>query len=100
MKEIAGPYKVHVFFCINDKKSGASCGQKDAEKLHKELKAWAKAHPDWKDRIRINKSGCLDRCSEGIAVAVYPQNEWFLKVDESNLDELKKHIEELMAESD
>lgn len=99
MKTTKGDYKVHVFVCTNEKKGSACCAAKGADDLHKELKSWAKENPDWKKRIRINRSGCLDQCSEAVAIAIYPQNEWFLKVSSKNLDEVMERIEELM-ESD
>tara|TARA_B100001113_G_scaffold175191_1_gene143564 strand:+ start:16152 stop:16379 length:228 start_codon:yes stop_codon:yes gene_type:complete len=29
------------------------------------------------DDVRINKSGCLNRCEEGIACVIYPQGIWY-----------------------
>lgn len=97
MKESNGQYKTHVFVCTNEKK-GDCCAPHGAEKLRRELKEWTKQNPEWKKRIRINNSGCLDRCSEGVAIAIYPQNKWFTCAGKDDLDQLKKEIEKLMAE--
>lgn len=39
-------------------------------------------------KIRINKSGCLDRCSEGPCVVVYPEGVWYTYVDVQDIDEI------------
>jgi len=38
--------------------------------------------------IRINTSGCLDRCEDGPVVVVYPDAVWYSYVDTEDLDEL------------
>ena len=71
MQESQSEIEVHVFVCTNQKKPGmACCASRGAEDLRRELKDWAKGL--WGKRIRINASGCLDRCEEGVAVAIYP----------------------------
>lgn len=39
-------------------------------------------------KIRINKSGCLDRCELGPVVVVYPEGTWYTYVDETDIDEI------------
>ncbi len=39
-------------------------------------------------QIRINKSGCLDRCHEGPCVVVYPEGVWYTYVDAHDIDEI------------
>ena len=41
-----------------------------------------------KGAIRINKSGCLDRCEEGPVLVVYPDEIWYTYVDRSDIDEI------------
>ncbi len=94
MQESKSTYKTHVFVCTNDKK----CGPKNAEKLRKALKDWTKDNPEWKKRIRINSAGCLDRCTEPIAVVIYPQNRWLTCVDEDDFKALRKEIEKIMED--
>jgi (2Fe-2S) ferredoxin len=93
----SGPYQMHVFICTNQKKNGGCCASKGSEDLHKEVKIWAKSHPEWDGKIRINKSGCLDHCTRGIAIAIYPHNEWILDVSPSDAESVKARIEQLMA---
>ena len=40
------------------------------------------------NRIRINSAGCLDRCTEGPVLVVYPEGIWYTYVDETDLDEI------------
>lgn len=94
MNNVPSNYKSHVFVCTNDKK----CGPRGAEKLRKELKDWARENPEWKRRIRINSAGCLDRCTEPVAIVIYPQNKWLTNVDLDDMDAVKREIEKIMAE--
>ena len=44
-------------------------------------------------QVRINQSGCLDRCEEGPCVVVYPEGVWYTYIDESDIDEiLEEHV--------
>ncbi len=88
-------YKYHVFFCTNRREGGQPCCQnfKAAE-----LRAYAKRR--CKDlgihgpgQVRINTAGCLDRCSEGPVIVVYPEGIWYSYVDEEDLDEIiEEHL--------
>ncbi len=39
-------------------------------------------------KVRINKSGCLDRCEEGPVMVIYPEAVWYTYVDEHDIDEI------------
>ncbi len=39
-------------------------------------------------KVRINRSGCLDRCGEGPLMVVYPEAVWYTFVDQEDLDEI------------
>ena len=41
-----------------------------------------------KDRVRINRAGCLDRCEEGPVIVVYPDDVWYTYVDKEDIDEI------------
>ena len=46
-----------------------------------------------KGNVRMNKSGCLDRCDEGPILVVYPDGVWYTYVDRSDIDEIiDRHI--------
>lgn len=72
-------YEKHVFVCENKRDVSAprpSCGTKDSAKLRALLKDLAKEKCPGR-RIRINSSGCLDRCELGPVVVSYPEGKWF-----------------------
>ncbi len=96
MKKIQSQLKTHVFVCTNKKANGDCCELKGGAELRKELKAWIDTQSEWRKRIRINQSGCLDHCSEGVAVAIYPQNEFLTGVSLSDLEALKEKISQIM----
>ena len=41
-----------------------------------------------KSKVRINRSGCLDRCGEGPLLVIYPQAIWYTFVDVEDIDEI------------
>ena len=44
-------------------------------------------------RVRINASGCLDRCELGPAMVVYPEGVWYKYESEADVDEiLESHL--------
>ncbi len=85
-------YEAHLFICTNTKANGECCGPLGSNDLRSELKAVAKQR--WGGRVRINTSGCLDRCSEGIAAVLYPQGIWKTGLTRDNGPELEKLISE------
>lgn len=86
------PFNLHVFVCTNTRPPGGkeSCGPQGAEALRADLKDWLKtefaARPGLTGKVkaRLNGSACLDFCSKGIAVAVYPQRDLILNVKPSS----------------
>ncbi|MBX7058396.1 MAG: (2Fe-2S) ferredoxin domain-containing protein [Leptospirales bacterium] len=71
-------YDAHIFFCENVREEGArvSCGRQRSAELRNLLKRRVKEN-GLKMRIRINSSGCLDRCEEGPVQVAYPEGRWF-----------------------
>ncbi len=88
-------YRRHVFFCINRRDPPEACC---ANRGSVELQAYAKQRIkelglSGKGEIRINKSGCLDRCEEGPVLVVYPDAVWYTYVDRSDIDEIiDRHV--------
>jgi len=39
-------------------------------------------------KVRVNTSGCLDRCELGPVCVVYPEGVWYSYVDEEDIDEI------------
>ena len=81
----------HFFICTNAKEKGGDCASKGSLQMLEELKAWSRSQTFAK-KIRINKSGCLGRCEEGIAAVAYPSAEWIVNAGTADLEEMKKFI--------
>ncbi len=83
-------YQYHVFFCLNQRENGeACCADKGAEAAFDHMKAHVKKLGlNGKDKVRINRAGCFDRCAEGPILVVYPQAIWYTYVDNDDLDEI------------
>lgn len=43
--------------------------------------------------VRVSKSGCLDRCSDGATVAIMPDNIWLGGVTEADIPEIVKMVQ-------
>ena len=83
-------YKHHMFFCLNQRKAGeASCSEHDPHAAFDHCKASIRAAGlAGPGGVRINKSGCLDRCAGGPVAVVYPDETWYTYVDHHDLDEI------------
>mgnify|MGYP006269323057 FL=1 len=83
-------FKRHVFFCLNERANGeACCAQHKAhaafDHCKKRVKDLGLSGPG---QVRVNKAGCLDRCSAGPVAVVYPEGVWYTYLDEADIDEI------------
>ncbi len=83
-------YQRHVFFCVNRRDPPqACCACRGSEALRdyakRRVKELALAGPG---KVRVNASGCLDRCEEGPVIVVYPEEVWYTYVDREDIDEI------------
>lgn len=83
-------YERHIFFCLNERKNGEECcalqGAKAGfERCKKLIKEAGLSGPG---QVRVNKSGCLDRCAGGPVAVVYPEGVWYSYVDGDDIDEI------------
>jgi (2Fe-2S) ferredoxin len=82
-------YTRHIFFCERSRESGDSCaatgGPAGFERCRERVRELGLAGPG---QIRVNRSGCLDRCGEGPVAVVYPEAVWYTFVDEQDIDEI------------
>lgn len=83
-------YRRHAFFCVNERSGGRTCCQNaGAAAMRRHAKARAKALGiTGPGAVRVNASGCLDRCQEGPIVVVYPEGVWYSYYDEEDVDEI------------
>jgi (2Fe-2S) ferredoxin len=71
-------FTTHVFICGNRRPEGherGDCAGKGAEKIRDYMKARVKELK--LKNIRINQSGCLDRCELGPCAVIYPEGVWY-----------------------
>ena len=89
-------YEAHVFCCVNERPPGhprGCCKEKGSDKLRDYMKA--RAHQLGLNRVRINNSGCLDRCELGPNMVIYPEGVWYNVRTREDVDEiLVRHLVE------
>jgi (2Fe-2S) ferredoxin len=87
-------FRCHVFCCTNVRPEGhakGSCSGRGSVRLRNYMKARAKEFG--LRGVRINASGCLDRCEHGPTMVVYPEGVWYHYETREDVDEiLETHI--------
>ena len=87
-------YEAHVFCCVNERPEGhprGCCKAKGSDKLRDYMKA--RAHQLGLKGVRINNSGCLDRCELGPSVVIYPEGIWYRIESTADIDAiLERHL--------
>lgn len=86
---------MQVFVCNHKRDDEECCFDKDSKALTDDLKKWAKEETN--KEIRIFRSGCLGQCSQGIAMACFPQKEFTLNVKKEDAGEIKKGLKEALS---
>ncbi|PUE35041.1 ferredoxin [Limnohabitans sp. Jir72] len=83
-------FKRHIFFCLNERKNGeVSCAQHNAQAAFDHCKNRIKELGlSGTGQVRVNKAGCLDRCSGGPVAVVYPEGVWYTYVDHADIEEI------------
>lgn len=79
---------LQVFVC-NHK----DCGDKGSKDLTDKLKKWSKEETD--KEVKIFRSGCLGKCSEGIAIACFPEKKFILEVEEDDFKTIRNELQEI-----
>ncbi len=90
------PYERHVFICTNerpaDNPKGCCTARGSTEVLHA-FKTLV-GERGLAGRIRAQKAGCLDYCSFGATVVVYPEGTWYAGVTAADVPEIvESHLE-------
>ncbi|MBA2403402.1 MAG: (2Fe-2S) ferredoxin domain-containing protein [Bdellovibrionales bacterium] len=85
---------MEVFVCNHKRDGDECCFDKGSKDLTDKLKKWAKEETN--KEIKVFRSGCLGKCSEGIALTCFPQKKYILDVKENDFKELKKGLLEAL----
>ncbi len=83
----------HMFICTHERPSSSSrecCAAKNSLALMRSIKNAAKVEQI--DNVRVQKSGCLGHCENGISCVVYPEGVWYTLSGEENVPELLEHL--------
>jgi (2Fe-2S) ferredoxin len=81
------PFERHVFVCTNRRPDGhpkGSCAEKGSEDIRAMFKDELERR-GLKGRMRANAAGCLDTCSFGVSVVVYPEGTWYAFVKKEDV---------------
>jgi (2Fe-2S) ferredoxin len=88
-------FERHIFVCCNQRPADhpRGCCDPSAQAQLQFLFKQKLAVLGLKDRVRANKSGCLDQCEHGPTVVVYPDAVWYGRVTAADVDEIiESHI--------
>jgi len=87
------PYEKTVFVCTNVREGKVACANpgRGGDRICAALKEAVKA-AGLKGKIRVARSGCLDRCAEGPNLFVYPEGRWCSGVREADVPALAREI--------
>lgn len=87
-------YRTHVFCCVNERAPDhprSCCSARGSIDLLNYMKARAKELGS--ENIRVNSSGCLERCELGPSMVIYPEGIWYHYDTKEDVDEiLDRHI--------
>ena len=87
-------YDPHVFMCQNQRPADhprGCCRDKGSQEMHAYMKARAKELG--LGSVRINQSGCLDRCELGPTMVIYPEGVWYTYNSIEDAEEiLQRHL--------
>lgn len=85
----------HVFICENRRPADdprGCCGARGSEAVRQAFKEEL-ARRGLKGRVRANSAGCLDACSHGPSVVVYPEGVWYGHVRPEDVPEIvERHL--------
>jgi (2Fe-2S) ferredoxin len=85
----------HILICTHERPEGHSSGCCKHANSQEVLLAFKKqiAESGLKRVVRANQSGCLDQCSKGPVVVVYPDAVWYGGVQADDVAEiLEQHV--------
>lgn len=89
--------KIEVFVCNHKRDNEECCFDKGSKELTDNLKKWAKE--ETQKQVKVFRSGCIGKCSEGIAMLCFPQKEYTLNLKVEDAEEIKKGLKEALSKS-
>jgi (2Fe-2S) ferredoxin len=88
-------YRHHLFICENQRPGDdrrGSCGACGGAAVRQAFKEEL-ARRGLKGEVRANGAGCLDACSQGPAIVVYPEGVWYGHVRPEDVPEIvERHL--------
>lgn len=89
------PLQRHLFICTNQRPADnpkGCCSSKNGVEVRQRLKRLA-FEAGLRGLVRINSAGCLDQCSRGVAIVVYPEAVWYGAVSVEDAEEIfNEHV--------
>ncbi len=83
-------YRHHIFVCLNTREASdprGCCSAKGSEAVLEAFKAEVVSR-GMKGTVRANRAGCLDQCSHGPVVVIYPEGVWYVGVKPTDVPEI------------
>ena len=82
--------QIQILVCLNERPPESpkpSCAHRGSLEVYHRFKDRVK-ELGIRDRVMVNRTGCLKHCSQGITVAVQPDNAWYARVTPGDLGEI------------
>ena len=88
-------YDRHMFICGHERPTGSarpSCKNRGSLELLPRIKQAIR--DERLPSIRVQKSGCLDFCENGIACVVYPEGIWYTLSNDMDITSIIQHLKD------
>ena len=86
----------YIYMCTNERPAGhpkGSCMENGADAVRVRF-AEILEEQGLRDRLRVVRTSCLDNCSRGPTMVVYPDDVWYQGVQVSDVDEIvERHVQ-------
>jgi (2Fe-2S) ferredoxin len=85
-------FQKYILVCENERSEEDCCAARGGVRLRELLKQAVK-EKGLASKVRVSRAGCLDVCSEGANVLLMPDNVWFKKVGEGDLESILETVQ-------